>query len=82
VRRDPGHRVDLHPEVRDPEVVDDVLGLDVELHRLPGGQVELRGRELLAALVVGEAPGELLPGDATTRSLPAAGACSMSRMTT
>src|SRR3954471_14548792 len=62
-RRDAGHRVDLHPEVRDPEVVDDVLGLDLELHRLVHGQVQLGAPELPAALVVLEGPGELLAED-------------------
>src|SRR3712207_7044876 len=41
VGRDAGHRVDLHPEVRDPEVVDDVARADDELHRLVHRQVEL-----------------------------------------
>ena len=41
----PGHGVDLHAEGRDPEVVQDVLADDVELHRLALGHVELRGRE-------------------------------------
>src|SRR3954453_6146076 len=62
-RGDAGHRVDLHPEVRDPEVVDDVLALDLELHGLARRQVELRRPELLAALVVLERPGELLAED-------------------
>ena len=48
VRRRPRHRVDLHAEGRDPEVVDDVLGLDGELDLLALGQVELLGGDLLA----------------------------------
>ena len=62
-RRDAGDGVDLHAEVRHPEVVDDVLGVDVELHRLAGRQVELGAGEAAAALVVVEGPRELLAGD-------------------
>ena len=49
VGHDPGDGVDLHPPRRDPEVVQDVGGPDVELDRLALGHVELGRRELLAA---------------------------------
>jgi hypothetical protein len=61
-RRLAGDGVDLLPEGGHPEVVQDVLGLDVEADRLALGQVELVGRDLLAAALAGvvEGPGELL----------------------
>src|SRR3954451_5704599 len=62
-RRDAGHRVDLHAEVRHPEVVDDVLGVDLDLHRLVARKVELRPAQALAPLLVLEGPLELLAED-------------------
>ena len=58
----PAHRVDLHAEGRDPEVVQDVLGLDGEVDLLALRHVELRRGDLLAAVrvLVEERPGELL----------------------
>ena len=47
LRVDAAHRVDLHAEGRDPEVVDDVLGLDGEVDLLPQRHVELRRGDLL-----------------------------------
>ena len=62
---DAGHRVDLLTEGRDPEVVQDVLGLDAEVDLLALRQVELGGGDLLAAVTaVEERPGELLADDA------------------
>src|SRR3954452_2571698 len=59
---DPGHGVDLLPEGGDPEVVEDVLRLDVEADRLALGEIELARGDLLAAALAGvvEGPGELL----------------------
>jgi hypothetical protein len=65
---DPAHRVDLHAERRDPEVVDDVLGLDGEVDLLPQRHVELRGGDLppvrVVRVLVEEGPRELLADDA------------------
>src|SRR4051794_5747405 len=65
MRGDPRHRVDLHAEGGDPEVVDGVGGLDVELDLAPERDVELVGGDRLAPgpLGIRVGPGELLALD-------------------